>query len=208
MSINGYQIAIVEATNEIAEINAQLEKLTQRKDLIEKLLGVLKDVATQSESLDASATIPHAPPAEVPATDAAIHHATAHEAAAHDVAAHKSPEADAAVQAAPEAELYRDGAAGDGTAAKESPPPIESPIPVSSAAEKLHAWSQSEPEPEARRGVVPAAANGRSSFHERVAQLAYRFWTERCYVHGYNNDDWFRAERELLGAGSLASASP
>lgn len=208
MSINGYQIAIVEATNEIAEINAELEKLTQRKNLIEKLLGVLKDVATQSESFDASATIPHAPAAEVPATDAAtdraaVHEAAVHKAETHDIAAHKSPEANAAAHSAPAAELH-----GDGAAAKESPPPTESPTPVSSAAERLYEWAESEPEPEARRGAVLAAGNGRPSLHERVAQLAYRFWTERCYVHGYNNDDWFRAERELLGVGSLASASP
>jgi hypothetical protein len=48
MSTNTYQIAFEHATSEITEINAQLEKLTQRKDLIEKLQELLKQVVPQS----------------------------------------------------------------------------------------------------------------------------------------------------------------
>jgi len=32
---------------------------------------------------------------------------------------------------------------------------------------------------------------------EQVAELAHRFFTERGHVHGYHEEDWFRAEQEL-----------
>ncbi len=38
-----------------------------------------------------------------------------------------------------------------------------------------------------------------SAFHEQVARLAYRYWTERGCVHGHDREDWLRAERELRG---------
>ena len=38
--------------------------------------------------------------------------------------------------------------------------------------------------------------------HEQTALLAHRFWTERGYAHGYDAEDWFRAEQELRGKAS------
>jgi ribonuclease I len=38
--------------------------------------------------------------------------------------------------------------------------------------------------------------------YEQVAQLAHRFWAERGGTHGNDAEDWFRAERELLGKAS------
>jgi hypothetical protein len=38
--------------------------------------------------------------------------------------------------------------------------------------------------------------------HERVAMLAHQFWLERGQLHGYHEDDWFRAEQALLGMAS------
>ncbi len=32
---------------------------------------------------------------------------------------------------------------------------------------------------------------------ERVAELAHQFWIERGYQHGFDAEDWFRAEQEL-----------
>jgi hypothetical protein len=51
--------------------------------------------------------------------------------------------------------------------------------------------------PAAQKAAVSAEANGTSVSHEQVAQLAHRFWTERGYLHGHHEEDWFRAEREL-----------
>jgi hypothetical protein len=38
--------------------------------------------------------------------------------------------------------------------------------------------------------------------YEEIATLAHRFWTERGGQHGYHEEDWFRAEQELLGKAS------
>jgi hypothetical protein len=38
--------------------------------------------------------------------------------------------------------------------------------------------------------------------HEQVAMLAHKFWTERGYQHGHHEEDWLRAEQELLGKAS------
>jgi len=37
---------------------------------------------------------------------------------------------------------------------------------------------------------------------EEIAKLAHRFWNERGRVHGYDAEDWLRAERELRGKAS------
>ena len=34
---------------------------------------------------------------------------------------------------------------------------------------------------------------------EQVAKLAHRFWAERGHQDGHHEEDWFRAEQELLG---------
>jgi hypothetical protein len=48
MSTNVYQVARHHATTEISEINAQIEQLTQRKGLIEKLLGLFEQLDSPS----------------------------------------------------------------------------------------------------------------------------------------------------------------
>jgi Protein of unknown function (DUF2934) len=45
--------------------------------------------------------------------------------------------------------------------------------------------------------------------YEEVARLAYAFWEARGYIHGYADEDWFRAEQELAEirvAGASANA--
>ncbi len=42
--------------------------------------------------------------------------------------------------------------------------------------------------------------NGQSVSHDQVAALAYRFWMERGCVHGFDQEDWYRAEQQLFGA--------
>ena len=34
--------------------------------------------------------------------------------------------------------------------------------------------------------------------HQQIAELAHRYYSERGGKHGYHEQDWFRAERELL----------
>jgi|GEM_PF-6192148 hypothetical protein len=61
MSTNAYELARQHANNEINEINEQIEKLTQRKGLIEKLLGVFEELDPQSSSADHPASEAQAP---------------------------------------------------------------------------------------------------------------------------------------------------
>jgi hypothetical protein len=37
---------------------------------------------------------------------------------------------------------------------------------------------------------------------EEIARLAHRFWAERGRQDGHHEEDWFRAEQELLGKAS------
>lgn len=48
---------------------------------------------------------------------------------------------------------------------------------------------------------MQAAAPNRNPMrvsHEEIARLAHRYWAERGRQHGHHEEDWFRAERELL----------
>ena len=38
--------------------------------------------------------------------------------------------------------------------------------------------------------------------HEEIAQLAHNFWAERGWQDGYAEQDWLRAEQELIGQAS------
>jgi len=38
--------------------------------------------------------------------------------------------------------------------------------------------------------------------YKEIAQLAERYWAERGWQDGYAEQDWLRAERELVGAAS------
>jgi hypothetical protein len=42
--------------------------------------------------------------------------------------------------------------------------------------------------------VAPAAPS-----HAEIARLAYAYWEGRGRQHGCHLEDWYRAERELLG---------
>ena len=57
MSTDCYQMAYEHATHEIAEINAQIERLTRRKELLEKLLQPLELLVPESGSVQISASV-------------------------------------------------------------------------------------------------------------------------------------------------------
>lgn len=56
--------------------------------------------------------------------------------------------------------------------------------------------------PAAKKTAVPAKVTPISISHEKVAELAHRFWAERGGAHGHHEEDWFRAEQELCGKAS------
>jgi hypothetical protein len=45
-------------------------------------------------------------------------------------------------------------------------------------------------------------AASRTPTYAEIAQLAERYWAERGWQDGYAEQDWLRAERELLGMAS------
>jgi len=49
--------------------------------------------------------------------------------------------------------------------------------------------------------TADVAAKSTPSYGE-IAQLAEKFWAERGWQDGYAEQDWLRAEQELVGAAS------
>jgi hypothetical protein len=69
--------------------------------------------------------------------------------------------------------------------------------------------AEAEPKVAAKPRTKTATLNGIPSnvttiraSHDQVAQLAHRFWIERGYQHGYDAEDWFRAEQQLRAKAS------
>jgi hypothetical protein len=48
-------------------------------------------------------------------------------------------------------------------------------------------------------GAEAAIAAKMTPTHEQIAVLAHRFYVERGWQHGFHEQDWHRAELELLG---------
>lgn len=46
-------------------------------------------------------------------------------------------------------------------------------------------------------GVMTPSPETREVSHSHVANLAYSYWIARGYAHGFAEEDWHRAEREL-----------
>ena len=47
-------------------------------------------------------------------------------------------------------------------------------------------------------GAVNGVPKGSPNFSEQVRHLAYQFWEERGRPEGSSNEDWYRAEKQLL----------
>jgi hypothetical protein len=50
-------------------------------------------------------------------------------------------------------------------------------------------------------------AKGSKPSREEIARLAKSYWAERGYLDGFAEQDWLRAEKELLKAASVKAAS-
>jgi hypothetical protein len=68
---------------------------------------------------------------------------------------------------------------------------------VVKAAPKAAAKAKAVP----KTAAVDIAAS-RTPSYEEIARLAERYWAERGWQDGYAEQDWLRAERELLGMAS------
>jgi hypothetical protein len=67
------------------------------------------------------------------------------------------------------------------------------------AASKTAAKTKGKAAPKTK--AVDVAASRTPSYAE-IAQLAERYWAERGWQDGYAEQDWLRAEQELLGVAS------
>ena len=67
------------------------------------------------------------------------------------------------------------------------------------AAPKVAAKTKVKAAPKAK--AIDVAAVSAPSYGE-IARLAERYWAERGWQDGYAEQDWFRAEQELLGVAS------
>lgn len=67
------------------------------------------------------------------------------------------------------------------------------------AAPKVPAKTKAKTAPKTQ--AVDVAASRTPSYAE-IARLAARYWAERGWQDGYAEQDWLRAEQELLGVAS------
>jgi hypothetical protein len=47
-----------------------------------------------------------------------------------------------------------------------------------------------------------AGHNGSGPTHEQIAELARKYWAQRGYIDGHQEEDWHRAEEELRAKAS------
>jgi hypothetical protein len=85
------------------------------------------------------------------------------------------------------------------TAAKTTTP-IDAAPKANGAVPKANEVAPKKAAPQKK--TTTAKATPISVSHDEIAMLAHRFWVERGGQHGRHEDDWIRAERELLGKAS------
>lgn len=89
---------------------------------------------------------------------------------------------------------------------KTEPAVVVSPTGVAAApARRKTATTQRTPRPatanEAKAVTVETVAVRYSPAPEEIAELAYSYWVSRGYPGGSSEEDWLRAEQELLQRG-------
>ncbi len=67
-------------------------------------------------------------------------------------------------------------------------------------AEKAKAAPRSKSAKAAGVEVTVVASNLRQWPHEEIARLAHRYYEERGLEHGFHEEDWLRAERDISAA--------
>jgi hypothetical protein len=72
------------------------------------------------------------------------------------------------------------------------------------ASPKVASKTKAKAAPKAKAVETKAVdvAASRTPTYKEIAQLAERYWAERGWQDGYAEQDWLRAEQELLGMAS------
>jgi hypothetical protein len=71
------------------------------------------------------------------------------------------------------------------------------------AAPKSEGKAKAAPKVRTAKAKEPAAERANVKqwpSHEQIAMLAHRYYEERGWQHGFHEEDWLRAEQELLAA--------
>jgi hypothetical protein len=78
-------------------------------------------------------------------------------------------------------------------------------VGIGNVMSKNRAWPRLNPErldtddhEESEKELRRVGAHGERPSHEEIASLAYRYWQERGYILGTDQEDWFRAEEQLM----------
>jgi hypothetical protein len=82
--------------------------------------------------------------------------------------------------------------------AAEAPVAVSKPVkraPAKSKAVSKVPSSSSAPKNSSHRHSKSSPATAASVNYEEVARLAYKYWEERNYAHGFAEEDWHRAEK-------------
>jgi hypothetical protein len=219
MPTNSYLIAYDHAANEFAEIDARIQSLIHRKELLQRLIEPL--------SLLASETGSNTSPVYTAAYEQATNEIAEINAKVENLPRRKellerlleslkvlvsefdfAEESDVAEVTATASNGSYANLSVPEAAEEESPDfpvnvpeaetsPFEHPAPmVLLEVEETGGHAETN-----GRSILSESqstpSEGRSISNDDVAELAYRFWDERGRLHGYHEEDWRRAAHEL-----------
>jgi len=74
-----------------------------------------------------------------------------------------------------------------------------------STAERDNNSLEQDARPPRTANAIAASNNGTPPAHEQIERRAYEIFVARGASHGMDKEDWFRAEREILGMADGAS---
>jgi hypothetical protein len=87
------------------------------------------------------------------------------------------------------------------TKAPAKPKAVKTPEGETGSAVKAAPKTAAKTKAASKSKTVDIAAS-RTPSYEEIARLAERYWAERGWQDGYAEQDWLRAEQELLGVAS------
>jgi hypothetical protein len=67
---------------------------------------------------------------------------------------------------------------------------------------KPRTTASKEAAPKTNRTAKSNLTQMSNASQEEIARLAHKYWAERGHQHGHHEEDWYRAEQELLGKAS------
>jgi outer membrane biosynthesis protein TonB len=89
-------------------------------------------------------------------------------------------------------------AAGAEKKTKAAAKPTVAPAAAKTAAPKAKAAAKSAEAAGVPEAAVAMTKTAARPTHQQIAERAYSFFIERGWRHGHHEQDWFRAEQELL----------